>query len=191
MLSPWHLPLNPMGLPDQLAPKSAPAMNGLSAHCLLLRRLHADGCTHVQGFNVGAAAVGSTISVYAIARLMMNLPAGMLADRHGRKPLLVWGPLITALGVPAVVHSASSMHCNFSSLRYVPPGICSHSASDIYFMAHYKSRKDLLLWTPALQMREVLLQRKRFRKLSGLANHCHGCGGTAAFLHMATAVKHV
>jgi MFS family permease len=47
---------------------------------------------------VGAAAVGSTISVYAIARLMMNLPAGMLADRFGRKPLLVWGPLITALG---------------------------------------------------------------------------------------------
>jgi len=42
--------------------------------------------------------VGSTISVYAIARLMMNLPAGVLADRYGRKPLLVWGPLITALG---------------------------------------------------------------------------------------------
>lgn len=47
---------------------------------------------------MGAAAVGSTISVYAIARLMMNLPAGMLADRYGRKPLLVWGPLITAFG---------------------------------------------------------------------------------------------
>lgn len=52
----------------------------------------------MQSFGVGAAAVGSTISVYAIARLMMNLPAGMLADRYGRKPLLVWGPLITAFG---------------------------------------------------------------------------------------------
>lgn len=36
--------------------------------------------------------------MYAIARLMINLPAGMLADRYGRKPLLVWGPLITAFG---------------------------------------------------------------------------------------------
>jgi MFS family permease len=36
--------------------------------------------------------------VYAIARLMVNVPAGMLGDRHGRKPLLVWGPAITALG---------------------------------------------------------------------------------------------
>ena len=36
--------------------------------------------------------------MYAIARLMMNLPAGILADRYGRKPLLVWGPLITAFG---------------------------------------------------------------------------------------------
>ena len=49
---------------------------------------------------MGAAAVGTTISVYAIARLMMNLPAGILADRYGRKPLLVWGPLITAFGEP-------------------------------------------------------------------------------------------
>ena len=49
---------------------------------------------------MGAAAVGTTISVYAIARLIMNLPAGMLADEKGRKPLLVWGPAVTALGPP-------------------------------------------------------------------------------------------
>ena len=53
----------------------------------------------VQGFGVGAAAIGTTISVYAVGRLMMNLPAGILADRYGRKPLLVWGPLITAFGM--------------------------------------------------------------------------------------------
>ncbi len=55
---------------------------------------------HLQGFGVGTAAVGMTISMYALARLMMNLPAGILADRHGRKLLLVWGPAITALGKP-------------------------------------------------------------------------------------------
>ena len=52
-----------------------------------------------QGFGVGAAAVGMTVSVYAMGRLLMNLPAGMLADHYGRKPLLVWGPLVTAIGV--------------------------------------------------------------------------------------------
>ena len=51
-----------------------------------------------QSFGVGAAAVGMTVSVYAMGRLLMNLPAGMLADHYGRKPLLVWGPLVTAIG---------------------------------------------------------------------------------------------
>jgi len=42
--------------------------------------------------------VGTTVSVYALARLIMNVPAGIMGDRHGRKPLLVWGPAITAIG---------------------------------------------------------------------------------------------
>ena len=62
-----------------------------------------------QGFGVGAAAVGSTISVYAVARLMMNLPAGVLADRYGRKPLLVWGPAVTALGAPHIHPCAAQL----------------------------------------------------------------------------------
>ena len=52
----------------------------------------------MQSFGVGAAAVGATLSVYAIARLLMNIPAGLLADRYGRRPLLISGPFITALG---------------------------------------------------------------------------------------------
>ncbi|KAK9864537.1 hypothetical protein WJX84_006292 [Apatococcus fuscideae] len=54
---------------------------------------------YAKGFGVGAAAVGMTVSVYAMGRLLMNLPAGMLADHYGRKPLLVWGPLVTAIGM--------------------------------------------------------------------------------------------
>ena len=65
----------------------------------------------LQGFGVGAAAVGTTISVYALARLMMNLPAGMLADSYGRKPLLVWGPAITALGELLSVRLKCSQRC--------------------------------------------------------------------------------
>ena len=66
---------------------------------------------------MGAAAVGTTISVYAVARLMMNLPAGILADRYGRKPLLVWGPLITALGARQL---AESLHCMAVRTRLAP-----------------------------------------------------------------------
>lgn len=65
----------------------------------------------LQGFGVGAAAVGTTISVYAIARLMMNVPAGILGDSYGRKPLLVWGPAITALGTaPPPIHAIVMSH---------------------------------------------------------------------------------
>lgn len=55
-------------------------------------------CVALQSFGVGTAAVGMTVSFYALARLMTNLPAGILADRHGRQLLLVWGPAVTALG---------------------------------------------------------------------------------------------
>ena len=55
-------------------------------------------CVSLQSFGVGTAAVGMTVSFYALARLMTNLPAGILADRHGRQLLLVWGPAVTALG---------------------------------------------------------------------------------------------
>lgn len=49
---------------------------------------------------MGAAAVGTTLSAYALARLMMNIPSGIIGDTRGRKPLMVWGPAITALGAP-------------------------------------------------------------------------------------------
>ena len=70
---------------------------------------------------MGAAAIGTTISVYAIARLMMNLPAGILADRYGRKPLLVWGPLITALGELCHCHCNSALQLHQTSTDRVIP----------------------------------------------------------------------
>ena len=52
--------------------------------------------------------MGATLSVYAIARLLMNIPAGLLADRYGRRPLLITGPLITALGGHCLPHGCTS-----------------------------------------------------------------------------------
>lgn len=35
----------------------------------------------------------------------MNIPSGIIGDTRGRKPLMVWGPAITALGAPSFYKS--------------------------------------------------------------------------------------
>lgn len=54
---------------------------------------------YAESFGVGAATVGLTLSFFAIARLVLNVPLGVLSDRRGRRILLVGGPLVTAVGM--------------------------------------------------------------------------------------------
>lgn len=54
---------------------------------------------YASDFGVSAAMVGLTLTVFAFARLLLNVPAGIIADRYGRRILLVGGPLITAVGM--------------------------------------------------------------------------------------------
>jgi len=54
---------------------------------------------YARSFGVSTAVVGLTITVFALARLMLNLPAGALADRRGRRTLLIGGPLLLAVGM--------------------------------------------------------------------------------------------
>jgi MFS transporter, DHA1 family, multidrug resistance protein len=54
---------------------------------------------YAKNFGVGASMVGLTLTVFALARLILNLPAGLIADRYGRRVLLIGGPLITSIGM--------------------------------------------------------------------------------------------
>lgn len=54
---------------------------------------------YAKEFGVSATMVGLTLTVFALARLIVNVPAGMIADRFGRRVLLVGGPVITSVGM--------------------------------------------------------------------------------------------
>ena len=51
--------------------------------------------------NLGATAtqLGMSISAFAAARLILNVPLGIVADRSGRRVLLVAGPVVNAAGM--------------------------------------------------------------------------------------------
>ncbi len=66
---------------------------------------------YAQSFGVSAAMVGSLITVFGLARLLSNLPAGRLADRLGRKPLLVGG-----MGIVSVSALLSGLAPTFAPL---------------------------------------------------------------------------
>jgi MFS family permease len=52
-----------------------------------------------RSFGASAASIGLTLSIFGLARLLLNVPLGAMADRHGRRVLLVWGPLVSAVGM--------------------------------------------------------------------------------------------
>ncbi len=53
---------------------------------------------YARDFGVSQTAVGLTIAVYGLARFLVNVPAGRLADRRGRRWTLALGGLVTTLG---------------------------------------------------------------------------------------------
>lgn len=53
---------------------------------------------YAQAYGVPASAIGITISVFGLARMLSGMPAGQAADSLGRRPSLAIGGLICAAG---------------------------------------------------------------------------------------------
>lgn len=53
---------------------------------------------YAQTFSVSQAAIGATVAVYGLARVLLGVPTGALADRFGRRGALAVGGAASALG---------------------------------------------------------------------------------------------
>ncbi len=53
---------------------------------------------YASSFGVRPSAIGLAIAVYGLARFLINVPTGQLADRYGRRATLAFGGAVTVLG---------------------------------------------------------------------------------------------
>lgn len=52
-----------------------------------------------SSLGASASAVGLALSAFGASRLALNIPIGLAADRFGRKPVLVGGAVVSAIGM--------------------------------------------------------------------------------------------
>lgn len=72
---------------------------------------------YARSFGVPQSAIGLTIAIYGLARFLINLPAGRLADLLGRRPTLAIGGLVVVLGNLAC--AAAPGYFAFLAARFV------------------------------------------------------------------------
>ena len=53
---------------------------------------------YAKSFGVPASAIGMAVAIYGLARFVIAVPSGQMADRLGRRPTLAIGGLISAIG---------------------------------------------------------------------------------------------
>jgi DHA1 family multidrug resistance protein-like MFS transporter len=53
---------------------------------------------YARSFGVGHSAIGLAVAVYGLARFLVAVPTGQIADRFGRRTALALGGLVTATG---------------------------------------------------------------------------------------------
>lgn len=54
---------------------------------------------YARSLGVSIAAVGLALGIFGLARLVFNIPIGIVSDRYGRRLVLVGGPFVVAMGM--------------------------------------------------------------------------------------------
>lgn len=63
--------------------------------------------SYARSFGLDASAVGLVIGIYGLARFLANVPAGQLAERRGRRPVLIIGTCITSVASALMATAAN------------------------------------------------------------------------------------
>ncbi|CAA9581459.1 MAG: hypothetical protein AVDCRST_MAG87-3412 [uncultured Thermomicrobiales bacterium] len=72
---------------------------------------------YAEDFGVSQTAIGLTIAIYGLARFLVNVPAGTVADRAGRRATLAIGGLTTVVGT--VICAVSPTYEVFLIARFI------------------------------------------------------------------------
>lgn len=72
---------------------------------------------YAKSFNVSYTLVSLAISAYAFGRLLADVPTGILADKYGRRSLMIIGTLL--LSVTAVLNALASSFIEFLIWRLI------------------------------------------------------------------------
>jgi DHA1 family multidrug resistance protein-like MFS transporter len=72
---------------------------------------------YAREFGVSQWAIGMTIAVYGLARFLVSVPTGRLADGMGRRATLVWGEVFTAVG--NLLCGLSTTYGQFLMFRFI------------------------------------------------------------------------
>lgn len=72
---------------------------------------------YAEEFGVSKTAIGLAVAIYGLARLMLNVPAGRLADRAGRRTTLAVGGALTVIG--AALCALAPTYVLFLAARFV------------------------------------------------------------------------
>lgn len=70
-----------------------------------------------RGFDVGVAMAGLTVGIFGVGRLVMSIPSGFLAQRFGRRSVLVAGPLVATLG--GILMALSTSYWQLLAFRFI------------------------------------------------------------------------